>query len=170
MKSLPNPHDALPSLEEAIACGDVRLQKCSVDPTLSVTVDKPNGEVRLTYVTLEGGKVTALVMAVQCDPFESNPCFNIGYAVAANCRGQGRATEIVKAAIAEMEHGFGRSGIKVFFVEAIVGEGNIASIRVAEKAISSSYNSKVDAFHGVPIRQYLKKVGGVANQSSTRPT
>lgn len=167
MKRLPNPHDAMQSLEQAIACGEVHLKKGTVDPTLGLTIDKPNGEIRLTYVRLEAGKVIALVMAIPCDPFESKPCFNIGYAVAANFRGQGRAKELVKAAIAEMQHGFGIAGMNVFYVEAIVGEDNQPSMRVAERVISASYNSKVDAVSNVPIRQYMMKIGSEQIQRMT---
>lgn len=162
--SLPNPHDAMQSLEQAIACGEVRLQKGRVDPTLWMTVDKPNGEMRLTYVRLEASKVVALVMAIACDPYESKPCFNLGYAVAEPCRRQGYAKEIVKSAIAEMKTGFGGAGIVEFYIEAIVGEDNLASIRVAEQVISTSFNSKPDDFTGVPIRQYLLRVA-----KDTRP-
>lgn len=170
MTSLPNPHDALASLENAIVSGEIRLTKGAVDPTLGLTADRPNGEMRLTYVRLHAGKVTALVMAVPCDPFESKPCFNIGYAVAVNYRGQGRAKEIVKAAIAEMQHGFCRAGMKEFFVEAIVAEDNLPSIRVAEQVVSVTYNSKVDGHHGLPIRQYLLKVTDTQNGSTiTQP-
>lgn len=161
MKSLPNPHDAMQSLEKAIASGEVRLQKGTVDPTLWMTVDKPNGEMRLTYVRLEGSKVVALVMAVECEPFESKVCFNIGYAVAETCRGKGYAKEIVKAAIAEMQKGFGGAGMTEFYLEAIVGEDNLASMRVAEQVISSTFSSKPDGFSGIPIRQYLLRIAAV---------
>jgi GNAT superfamily N-acetyltransferase len=161
VKSLPNPHDAMQSLEDAIACGDVRLQKGEVDPTLWMTVDKPNGELRLTYVRLEVSKVVALVMAIECEPFESKLCLNIGYAVAETHRGKGVAKEIVKAAIAEMQKGFGRTRNAEFYVEAIVGEDNLPSMRVAEQVISSTYNSMPDSFSGIPIRQYLLRIAPV---------
>jgi hypothetical protein len=156
--SLPNPHDAMQSLEQAIACGEVSLQKGKVDPTLWMTIDKPNGELRLTYVRLEASKVVALVMAIPCDPYESKPCFNLGYAVAEPSRRKGYAKEIVRAAIAEMQRGFGGAGMSEFYVEAIVGETNLASIRVAEEVLSSTFNSKPDGFTGVPIRQYLVRI------------
>lgn len=164
MASLPNPLDALPSLEQAIASGEVKLRRGDIDQSLGMTVDRPNGDVRVTYVRLEGTKVAALVMAIPCAPYGGMQCFNIGYAVAEGYRGQGRAKEIVAASISEMRHGFGNAGLDEFYIEAIVAESNTASIRVAELVISENHIPTVDDATGIQSRQYLMKISAHVKQ------
>lgn len=158
MGKLSNPHDALASLQSAIASGELQPSKGGIDPTLGVLVDHPNGEPRLTYVRLEGGKVVALVMAIQCEPVEGARCYNLGYAVAAKYRGKGRAKETVAAALAEMRVGLGQAGVEEFYVEAVVGLDNLASLKVAEHAIAPVSTPGVCSASGVPMRQFLRQL------------
>jgi hypothetical protein len=44
--------------------------------------------------------------------------------------------DAIRAAISEMQHGLGRIGLSVFYVEAIVGADNKTSQGVAEQVIS----------------------------------
>ncbi|MGE3433483.1 MAG: GNAT family N-acetyltransferase [Ramlibacter sp.] len=133
---LPDIAGALRSLQEAFSAGAIRLQPGALDPELFVHMDRPNGELRLTYVRLRGKKVTAMVQFIPCDPVEDEPCFNVGWAVPENLRGQGRSGEAFIAAVKEMRHGFASHGMDAFWIEGVVGEDNVASQRVAERVIS----------------------------------
>lgn len=158
MSSLPDPHNAMISFQEGLAEGVLPLQVGHVDKAVSVMMDEPNGHRRLTYARIEAGQVVAFASAIACDPVNGVPCFNIGYAVPAGLRRAGRATAIVEAAIEEMKAGFGRAGIKQFYVEAIVSVDNAASIRVAEKALSPVQSTGEDDFNGGQVHQFLRLV------------
>jgi hypothetical protein len=93
-----------------------------------------------------------------CEPIEGVPCFQIGYAVPKEYRGQGRAKGIVDAAIAELKHGLGRNKIHSFYVEAIVGTDNEASKHVAATTISATPVAVTDKYSGLPALQYVRKV------------
>jgi len=158
MARMANPHDALASLEQAIASGELRPQRGEIDPTLGVLVDRPNGELRLTYIRLLRGKVVALLMVIQCEPVDGERCYNLGWAVAEGSRGQGKAKEIVRAGLAELAQGLKGAGIDAFYVEAIVGRENLASLGVAEKTFNSRGEDGIDTASGVPMRQFLMRV------------
>lgn len=93
-----------------------------------------------------------------CEPVEGESCFNVGWAVPEEFRGQGRTGEAFIAAIKELRHGIRPSGITAFWVEAVVGTDNIASQHVAEKIISAPVSRDTDCFAGVPIVQYLRRI------------
>lgn len=153
-----NPSDALQSFQEELLQGRIRPQPCLGDPNLFIYSDKPLGSPRVTYARLKGATVTALVMFVFDDPIEGIPCFGIGYAVPEAYRNEGRAKEVVKAAIADLRDGLARGGRAVFYVEAIVGVDNRASQRVAEQVISDSPVAVTDKLSGLPALQYVCKI------------
>ena len=109
---------------------------------------------------MDGHTVVAIVQFIPCDPVEGELCFNVGWAVAEAYRGQGRAHGIVAAAIKEMQNGFNRTERNAFWVEAIVGEDNIASQRLAEKLLSGPVQKAIDSYSGDPIVQYLRRIDG----------
>lgn len=57
-----------------------------------------------------------------------------------------------------MRNSFTRAGMKAFWVEAIVGEDNVASQRLAEKVLSAPITKSADSFSGDPIVQYLRRI------------
>jgi hypothetical protein len=66
--------------------------------------------------------------------------------------------------MAELQHGLGRNGRLVFYVEAIIAADNAASRRVAEKVISSKPVAVTDKHSGLPAFQYLHKVEPLKKQ------
>lgn len=123
MPTLTDPLNALLSFQRALQSRAVAPRPGELDPSVLVYADQPTGELRLTYVRLEGQKVAALVNFTNNEPIESGvPCYGIGYAVHQNYRQQGRAKSLVDAAIAELRNGLGRSHIPAFHVEAIVAQ------------------------------------------------
>lgn len=155
---LPDVGGALKSFQSAFSENTIQLQRGELDRELLVHMDRPNGETRLSYARMEGRTVLALVQFIPCDPFKGEPCFSVGWAVAEVFRKQGRAREVVVAALREMRNGFNRAGVKAFWVEAIVGRDNIASHKLAEKVISQPGEASTDSFSGDPIVQYLRRV------------
>lgn len=65
---LPNVADALQSFQQAFDAGQIHLQPGTLDGTIFVHLDRPNGELRLTYVRMECRTVTAMVQFIRCDP------------------------------------------------------------------------------------------------------
>ena len=102
-----DPSSAMPSFQQELRRGRIRLQRGNLDPALFLHVDIEDGERRLTFVRLKGKTITALVMFVMAEPFEGVGCFSIGYAVPKAYRNQGRAKEAIGAAISELQYGLG---------------------------------------------------------------
>lgn len=155
---LPDVAGALKSFQQALAANAITVQRGDLDRDMLVHMDSPNGETRLSYARMAGRTVVALVQFIPCDPIEGEPCFNVGWAVAEAYRRQGRAYGAVVAAIKEMQNGFNRAGMKSFWVEAIVGEDNVASQRLAEKVLSEPVKKASDSYSGDPIIQYLRRI------------
>jgi hypothetical protein len=159
MPQMTDPFAALEPFQQAFANGVLSLQRGVIDPELFVHVDYPDGSTRrLTYVRLDRRTVTALVMFALVDPIEGSPCFQIGYAVPERYRAQGRAKDIVVAAIAELKRGLTGNGVPAFYVEAVVGTDNEPSMRVAAATLSTSPVQITDHVSGLPALQYLLKV------------
>ena len=155
---LPDVAGALKSFQQALATNTITVQRGDLDRDMLVHMDRPNEETRLSYARMVGHTVVALVQFIPCDPVEGEPCFNVGWAVAETYRGQGWAHGAVVAAIKEMQNGFNRAGMNVFWVEAIVGEDNVASQRLAEKVLSEPVKKASDSYSGDPIVQYLRRI------------
>lgn len=153
-----DPATALQSFQQALLSGSVHIQPGLVDPKLYVHFDKPNGEPRITYVRLEGETVTAFVEFVPCEPINGNRCWNVGYAVPDEYRSQGRAKEIMIAAVSDLREASDRLGLRVFYVEAIVGIENKPSQRVAEQTISDRPETVTDQVSGLPAFRYVQRI------------
>ena len=159
-----DPANSLQSFQEELLLGTVRPTPTRLDPDLFLYRDSPLGEgSRMTYVRLEGSTVTALVMFVPEEYIDGVPCAGIGYAVPQGYRGQGRAKEIIRAGIADMQYGLGLQGIPAFYVEAIVGADNSASRRVAEQLISTSPEAMTDGLSGLPAFRYIRLIEKTGN-------
>lgn len=158
MAQMTDPTPAMVSFEQALRVGEVRPQRCDLDRDLYVYTDNMHGMRRWAYVRLDGATVTAFVNAALAEPFEGSPCFQLGCAVPERFRRQGLATSTLKSAIAELRHGFGRAGLKTFYVEGIVHVDNIASRRASERAICADPIAVTDGLTGLPALQYLLRV------------
>ncbi len=158
MPGMTDPLPALMSFHEAFALGALKVRPGELDPTLVVHVDAPTGTQRLSYARIEKDQVTALAIFASIEPLDGVPCFQLGYAVLPEKRGQGRARDLVTAAIAEMHNGFRRAGVKRFFVEAVVDRDNVPSNRVAALVFAEPPEAIVDGFSGTPANRYLRLV------------
>jgi RimJ/RimL family protein N-acetyltransferase len=153
-----DPMNALQSFQEEFLLGNLELKTGVLDPNLYIRFDAPKGEIRVTYARLEGKTVTALVSFAESDPIDGISCYSIGYAVPEEYRKQGRAKEIVIAAISELQHGLAGSGQTVFYVEAVVRADNMASRRVAEQVISKKPTPITEEISGLPAFHYIRKI------------
>lgn len=159
MATMTDPTIGMLSFEQAIRNGEITTGRGELDSSLLVHFDRPApGETRMTYARMEGDAVTAFVCFAQAEPYEGLPCFQAGWVVPERFRLQGRAVPIVEAAIAELKNGFGRTPVKAFYLEAVVGAENAASRRVAERTIAADGKEIVDHASGVPAIQYFQKV------------
>jgi RimJ/RimL family protein N-acetyltransferase len=155
MAEMTDPSNALASFQQALEQGALDMHFGRVDPTVRFYFDLDGGVPRFTYVKIDGGKVAAFATFVPADPIEGQLCFQCGYAVPEAYRGQGKATDILSAGIAELRNGF--AGDPPFWVEAVVGLDNLASQRVAEKVLEASRNQITDQVSGQPALQFQRR-------------
>ncbi len=93
---------SLKSFQQAVRANAVDMHPSATDRNLLFHVDRPGkGVTRLTFARMKGRTVTAMVMFTQVELYEGQPCYQIGYAVPKRYQKQGRAKEIVAAAIKE---------------------------------------------------------------------
>jgi len=147
-----DPMNALLSFQQEFLVHKPKLKPSRLDPNLYVHIDTPNGEIRVTFVRLEGKTVTALVSFAEGEPENGIHCYNIGYAVAKAYRNQGRAKEIVTAAIKEL-----KGNGEAFYVNAIVAADNVASQHVAAKVISETSIPITEPISGLPAFRYVRR-------------
>ena len=160
MPAMINPMDGMVSFQQALLDGEIDVVDGSIDTKVAVYMDRPQGQMRLTYVRLSPSKIVqAMAIFAPVEPIERLPTFQVGYAVPPEYRGKGLAKAIVESGIAELKNGFGRNGIKTFWVEAVVGADNLVSQRVAEAVISKLGKPTTDTHSGVAALQYTRKVG-----------
>lgn len=164
MAQMTDPTAALIDFQRVFETERIPLQPGVIDPALYVHLDQPTGSPRFTYVRLNRRTVTALVMFAQVPPLKGLPCFQLGVAVPEKYRAQGRAKEIVTAAIAELQNGLGRNGIAAFYIEAVVGRDNEPSQRVAAATISADPVPITDEFSGLPALHYIRKIDRNSNR------
>lgn len=57
-----------------------------------------------------------------------------------------------------MQAGLARNGIPEFYIEAIVGAGNMASRKIAEQVISNEPEAITERLSGLPAFKYVRKI------------
>lgn len=155
-----DPSDGMKSFQQELRRGSIAIQVAKTDPNLFVHLDAPNGppEYRYTYVRLKGKTVTAMVIFAAQPPEDGKPYFAVGYAVPKKFQNQGRAKDILVAAIADMRAGLLRNGIPEFYIEAIVGADNVTSRKVAEHIISHEPEAITEKLSGLPAFKYVRRI------------
>jgi hypothetical protein len=160
MPSLVDPSVVLPSFQQAMDAGVIEVHPCTLDETLFHHFDIANGEPRMTYARLnEAKQVTVLVQFFQAQPYESESCFDVGWAVPVKFRGEGRAGEAFLAAVRELRQVFlSTKRGRTFYVEGIIGIDNLASRKTAEKVFASAGIPGTDTNSGEPILQFVRRI------------
>jgi len=151
-----DPSDALPLFQRSLTLGLIPIQCGTLDKNLYIATDDVNGHHRFSYMKLRDRTILALVQFVNIDPLDGIPCFQAGYAVPENFRGQGLGKASFKAALDEMALGFSRFGD--FYVETIVGLDNPASQKISERVLGGSPQEISDSVSGKPALRYLRRI------------
>jgi RimJ/RimL family protein N-acetyltransferase len=155
-----DPSVGMKSFQKELRRGGIAIQVAKTDPNLFVHRDAPNGppEIRFTYVRLKGKTVTAMVIFSAEPPIDGKPSFAVGYAVPKAFQKQGRAKEVLVAAIADMRAGLSRNGFPEFYIEAIVGADNVASRKIAEQVISDEPEAITEGLSGLLAFKYVRRI------------
>lgn len=155
MSNMANPHEGLLSFQRAYKAGAISPRRCSIHDDLLVLMDDADGTTRLTYALIDSAKeVKATVVYLPADPHDGKHCFQVGYAVSAQLRNQGVASEALRKSIDEMRRGF-IPHMGQFYIEAVIGAHNTASLKVAAKVFSSTPSKIVDEESGEPALQFF---------------
>jgi hypothetical protein len=155
-----DPSDGMKSFQQELRRGSIAIQVAKTDSNLFVHLDAPNGppEYRFTYVRLKGKTVTAMVIFAAQSPEDGKPYFAVGYAVPKRFQNQGRAKDILVAAITDMRAGLLKNGIPEFYIEAIIGADNVASRKIAEHVISDEPEAITEGLSGLPAFKYVRRI------------
>jgi hypothetical protein len=160
MATLPDLEPPLISFQHALKKGIISVNKCVTDSNLFVHMDEPApGDPRMTFVRMQDQTVTAMVMISIQEPIKGLRCFGIGWVVPEKFRSRGRAAEIAKATIKELQHNFAKQKLaNSFYVEAIIDETNKASQATAVKVLGPKVKDTVDKMAGVPVVQHYRLI------------
>lgn len=130
----------------------------SQDNSYLMFYDEPfEGGRRFSFSKISKKEIQVLSIFGLEDPINEITCYNVGYAVSENHRGKGLALEAVLTGIESLKKKLKEEGLKIFYLEAIVGITNKHSINVAEKIFSSKGIAMPDRESGTPAL-YFKKI------------
>ena len=149
---------ALADRQLSLAHGELHLRPAASLPGLYACAREEDAGPVLSYILVEGKKVTAMVNFRPRAAIKGDPAYNIELAVPEDRRGSGRGLDAVSAALLELRHELGRAGVEAFQVQAIVETDNPASMRIAEQAISESPEPATDLYSGKPALRYLRRL------------
>lgn len=151
-----DPMDSLNLLQQALDENLVSFDPCEIHPEVAVHYDTPNNAARFTYAIFNGRVAQSIALFVMTEPVEGVSCFQMGWATIESARGKGLATNVVSKGLAELKSGMKRNGIDKFFIEAVIAESNIQSIKLADRLFSEKAKACTDSFSGVSAVQFLE--------------
>jgi len=158
MAGMTDPMDSLILLQRALDESLVSFDPCEKHPEVAVHYDTPNNTARFTYVIFKGKVAQSIALFVMTEPVGAVSCFQMGWATIESARGQGLATNVVSKGLSELKSGMKRNGINKFFIEAIIAESNIQSIKLADRLFTEKAKACTDSFSGVSAIQFLELV------------
>ena len=138
----------------------IPLTRSPTDPDLFLHLDQIGDHVRFAFARLQNRTVTALAVFFAADPADGVLSFQGFYAVPEAYRNQGRAKDILRAALRHMEDGFARTEVDAVRLDVFVEAANIAAQHVAAAVISPNPEPVTDQASGLPALLYgatLKK-------------
>ncbi len=159
MSLMANPMDALLSYQHALNAGTIYTHE--MDGCYLKRYGEVKSGKRYDYVKIVYGEVQALaIFGEEEPPFNGVNRYSVGYAVSETRRGRGLAVEAVNKGIEELKKEFGRVGMKSFYLEAVVGETNSHSIKVAKELFpGSAGKATTDSESGTPSLLFYKLIG-----------
>jgi RimJ/RimL family protein N-acetyltransferase len=152
MATPPDPMTALERFQQSL--DQIALTPSQSDPDLLFVLDQPGASTRLTFVRLADGVVTAFAMFFAQDPTDGVLLFHGFFAVPPAYRNQGRAKDIVKAAMQQIASGFAQAPVDAIRVGVTVDTGNLVAQRVAAAVISPKPEAIRDPASGLPALHY----------------
>ncbi len=152
MSTTPDPTAALTLFQQDL--DRIPLMRSEIDADLFFHLDQPGGRARITFVRLDDRTITAFAVLFAADPVNDMLRFHGFYAVPEALRNQGRAKDILAAAMRQIEHGFARAGVGAIRVEVTVDAENAAAQHVAAAVISPSPEPVRDEVTGLPALLY----------------
>lgn len=163
MPGMTDPSDALKIFQDAMLAGPVELERGQVDPSVYVHLHRGHRIPQYTFVYLDGKTVRAFSTFALNGTYKGSHNLAVGYAVPDAFRNKGLAKAILRAGIAELQNGF--RGMPPFYVEAVVSEQNIASLRVAEAVLGNELERFKDGLSRGPAVRFACKFEAVPSQS-----
>lgn len=144
--------------QKALREGLIHPEPCEGQPELYVLQDEPEPYVqRLTYSFIVEKVVKAYVVYTQAQDIKSLPCFRVCYATAQKYRGQGLATRLLKVSLEELSKSVRRQMSEPgLYIETVVTLQNVASQKVASRALNELPESIIDRESGEPLLYYGK--------------
>jgi len=150
----------LEALEDALRNNLIPTSKVEsgrIHPDLTVVFDNPQGHLRISYAFVADRRVRAYAIFMITEPIDGVPCFQLGYAVRPEFRGQGLGSDIVRKGIDEIYGGL-KGSMPVFYIEAVVDRENFVSQRIAERFVSDEALKITDSYSGEPAFGYLRRM------------
>lgn len=158
-----DPSIPLKSFEKAVNKKDktLTIRFSERDPTFRIVLDNPDSDVtRITVARFWGRDLLGYVQVVPAEDIEGVPAFGFGWAVPERHRRKGYCGQIVEQTFIEVKDLFAKKGLHDFWLEAIVGDTNEASNKVAVRSFGAPVNHSFDTQSGAPIFQYWKRIQG----------
>jgi RimJ/RimL family protein N-acetyltransferase len=152
MSTAPDPSVALKAFQQDL--DKIPLTPCETDPKLLYHLDQPGGMARLTFVRLQERTVTAMAVLFAADPVDGVLLFHGFYAVPEAYRDQGRAKDILRAALRQIERGFARADVTTIRIEVVVDADNAAGQEVAAAVVAPDPVAITDQVTGRPALRY----------------
>lgn len=113
---------------------------------------------RYLYIKIVNKEVQALSIFALEDPIYGLTCYSVGYAVKENYRRRGFAIEAINKGIEDLKNRFRPSKLEHFYVDALIDEENIPSIRLAEKLFPGPAVRMPDQETGTPALHFKKLI------------
>jgi len=158
MGDMANPIGILIDLEEKLRQGILLGESCDSDINYKKFCDEFPGGKRYIYAKVVNSEVQAISIFGLEEPFKGVERYSVGYAVRENCRGRALSIEAFNQGIAEVGLVLKRARIGRFYVEALIDEKNIPSIKVAEKLFSHGPIAMLDEESGTPSKLFYRLV------------
>lgn len=157
MSLMPDPTNILLSLQQALDNG-MPVVPGELEAGYKMFYDEPFvGGKRYSFAKIINREVQAISIFGLEDPIDEVVCYNVGYAVTKNYRGQGLAFEAVNQGIEKLKYELGQTGLIRFYVEAVIDLMNKPSINVAEKIFSNKGLEMNERDTGTPSL-YFKRI------------
>lgn len=143
----------LRSLQSALDRGGL-VDFIELDADYKMIYDEPNGRKRFWYPKIVDGEVQVLVtFGLESGAYKGTDRYIVNYAVSEKYRGRGLAIEAVNTGVEDL-----KNRLKRFYLEALIDETNIHSIKVAKKLFPDAAAPTTDEASGKPALLFFKLI------------